>query len=91
MKDGYKKDGERLFTRACSDRTRGNIFKLNEGRFKLDIRKKFFTMKVLRCLNGFPRGVVNASSAEVFKDRVGWDFEQCDLVEDVPAHGKGLN
>ena len=39
MKGAYKKAREVLFTRACNDRTRGNGFKLREGRFRLDIRK----------------------------------------------------
>ena len=34
LKGAYKKAGEGLFTRACSDRTRGNGFKLQEGTFR---------------------------------------------------------
>jgi len=40
--------GEGLFTRACGDRARGNGFKLKEGWFRLDIRKKFFTLRLVR-------------------------------------------
>ena len=43
LNGAYRKAGEGLFIRVCSDRTRGNGFKLEEGRFKLDIIKKFFT------------------------------------------------
>jgi len=35
LKGAYTKDGEGLFTRVCSDRTRGNGCKLKEGRFRL--------------------------------------------------------
>ena len=41
LKGSYRKDGKGLFIRACSNRARGNGFKLEEGRFRLGIRKKF--------------------------------------------------
>ena len=41
LKGAYKKDGDKLFSRACSDRTRGNDFKLKEGRFRLEIGRNF--------------------------------------------------
>jgi len=34
LKEAYKEPGERLLTRACSDRTRGNGFRLQEGIFR---------------------------------------------------------
>ncbi|KAK4814468.1 hypothetical protein QYF61_018986 [Mycteria americana] len=69
LKGAYKQAGEGLFTRARSNRTRGNSFKLKE-RFRLDLRKKFFTVRVVRHWNRLPREVVDAPSLEVFKARL---------------------
>ncbi|KFQ87901.1 hypothetical protein N337_08701, partial [Phoenicopterus ruber ruber] len=47
-----------------------NGFKLKEGRFRLAIRKKFFTVRVVRHWHRLPREAVDAPSWKVFKARL---------------------
>jgi len=70
LKGAYKKDGGRFFRRACCDRTRGNGFKQKERRFRLDVRKTFFTIRVVKPWKGLPREVVDAPSLETFQARL---------------------
>ena len=66
----YRKAGEGLFRRACSDWMRENCFKLEEGSFRVDSRKKFLTVRVVRHRNRSPRKVVDAPSLQAFKARL---------------------
>ena len=59
-----------LFIRDYSGRVRDNGFKLQQGKFRLDIRKKFFAVRVVRHWNTLPKEMANAPSLAVFKARL---------------------
>ena len=42
LKGDYKLERNQVFARVDNDRTRGNSFKLKEGRFRLDVGKVFY-------------------------------------------------
>lgn len=64
LKGAHKRNGQRLFKKACSDRTSESGFKLGEQRFRLDTKKKIF-MALLRHWNRLLKAGI--PSLEVFK------------------------
>ena len=90
LKGAYKQEGEQLFTWVDSDRTRGNSFKLRQERFRLDIRRNFFTQRVVMHWNRLPKEVVDAPSLEAFQGQAGCGSGQPGLVGGNPAHSRGF-
>lgn len=48
LKGADRKGGEGLSIKECSDRKRGNCFKLRESRFTLNMKKTFFTLRMMK-------------------------------------------
>jgi len=74
---------ERAWIRAHSNRTRENSFKLEKGEFRLDIRKKLFTLGAVRCWNRLPYGCPHPGGIQ---GQAGWGFVQPGLEGGVPAY-----
>ena len=70
LRAAYRRDGKGLFVRGCNDRTRSNGFTLKKGRFRLDMRKKLFTVRMVRHSKRLPREAMDALSLEELKARL---------------------
>ena len=69
---------------------RGNGFKLEEGRFRLNITKKLFTVRVVRHWNRLPSELVDAPSLEAFKARLDGALSSLVLWEVSIPISRGL-
>ena len=78
LRCGGQSGEARLFSAVCEDRTKGNSQKLEHRKFRTNVRKNFFTVRVTERWNGLPRKVVESPSLEIFKTRL--DAYLCDLV-----------
>ena len=70
--------------------TRGNKFKLSQHSVKYDLRKNFFTNRVVRIWNSLPDTVVSASNLNTFKNRIDKFWENQALYYDWQAELTGI-
>jgi len=70
LRGGCQEDGARLFSVVPSNRTSGNGHRLKHRKFRLNVRKTFFPLRVTEPWNRLPREVVESPSLEIFKTRL---------------------
>jgi len=67
LQGGCQEDGAKLFSVVPSDRTKDSRHKLKHRKFRLNMRKNFFPLRVMEPWNRLPREVVESPSLKIFK------------------------
>ena len=78
LKGESQVDGIRIFLMVPSGRIRGKRHKLEHRKFHLNMRKKFFTLRLMEHWNRLPTEVVESPSLEIFKTNLAAYL--CDLL-----------
>ena len=66
--------------RVYDSTTGGNVFDLNKGRAKYDLRKFYFTNRVVNAWNSLPDRVVLSETVNTFKSRLDKFWQHQDMI-----------
>ena len=70
MKGLDRVEAARLFPLAMETRTRGHSLKIRGSQFKTELRRNFFSQRVVNLWNSLPNEAVEATSLNVFKTQI---------------------
>ena len=79
LKD-YDKVDSKLFFDLRQGNSRGHSYKIFKKSVRSDVRKYFFSQRVVDTWNRLPSGVVDSTSIESFKNNLDKYFVECGLV-----------
>ena len=91
----YDADETPQVIRVYGSTTRGNVFKSDKGQAKYDLRKYYFTNRVVNVWNSLPDHVVLSETINTFKPRLDKFWQHQDMIYDLVysfiAYGSSKN